>query len=1141
MIKLEEELKKGISRRAFNAGALAAAATLVGCGGGGESDTIVIGGTVGGETGEPEVAVERVYGSGAHNCGGRCVSVAEVVNGRIVRVVADEGEFASDGTYLNPESRNIPQNRPCARCHSYRYRQYHTGRLLYPLKQTKKRGDLTGFVRISWEQALDEIAQKQEKVLSRYVHDGIYNIYACGTVSNIHSGFGAGMAALQLTDAGNTQYFGSYSLHQFGYFGHKYVGVDGSTDAGDINGIAKYTKNLVLWGDNSMTTGNNSTYASIKLAEAIKARGGKVTFLGPEFVDTAVAMADKWIKSKPYSDPALIAGMIYYMLENTFYLDGAADTTAANIGTLRANPWLDVDYLDTMIYGFFDSPEYNLVEATGVIGAPNATPVDGTDRNIPAVPAGRSYCSWILGNNNNAKEYDASNYTAKQYSTLAPTMKRWAPCSYPAAANTKYYTKQDFTTPKTPEWASELTGVSVDNIKKLAEIYAKGGPVNTRWSGGFQKQAEGIPNLFSLEALIAVTKNTGIRGGGLSWAPFSSGKMLSDNSISGFATMIAAKYPYSTTPEQKPVASCTAWHTAIKMAYRQELIDGGYLNAEGFPRHIPNWKMKDDTVGVYWDDGGTKALVNWDRDATGKVQTYPEGSAYYFKWVNKDSGADPVKVGFRMIYNWGGNIFMNQHENTNDSREMLEALPLCTSPAGEIEADRFCLVSVDNFLSPSPRWSDYVLPAATGWERQDIISPTGNAPFYQKQAINPPGEAKAEWDIALDLVKTYGALTGIPRLGGAYDVGDGGKPIEALAKAAFQAEAALPYAELTWEEYLKKPYMPSKPDDFSDAPATFASKTVIDAFVAYKTSGMSAPFITSSIKIETNEIDSATGGYGHEYADTTGAPKSSFRMQVYSPVLTWQYKNSFSKWHGYLTNPDQRGQKHKDFENNEIVLEIPIYYDCRDYFMEAYGGFQKNPSNPAQVLNGLDFRLTTTHDRYRSHSTYQETPLLRELNHRVPNHGSASYTSANDWNDYAAVSGTNLGTAASILPLSNKLEVTDDGAIKDINKDIISFQEIWLNPGDFAPLGIIDGDLVLVENPIGAVLCSARLSERCVSGFAGLHQGAWYDPRPLANSYGHKYVDVGGCANTLMASQPSRFDHGNGQQSALVKITKVNY
>jgi anaerobic selenocysteine-containing dehydrogenase len=57
-----------------------------------------------------------------------------------------------------------------------------------------------------------------------------------------------------------------------------------------------------------------------------------------------------------------------------------------------------------------------------------------------------------------------------------------------------------------------------------------------------------------------------------------------------------------------------------------------------------------------------------------------------------------------------------------------------------------------------------------------------------------------------------------------------------------------------------------------------------------------------------------------------------------------------------------------------------------------------------------------------------------------------------------------------------------------------------------------------------------------VRGYVGLHQGSWFDPRKIGN----EIVDVGGCCNTLMASKPSRIDHGNAQQSAMVTISKVN-
>ena len=73
-------------------------------------------------------------------------------------------------------------------------------------------------------------------------------------------------------------------------------------------------------------------------------------------------------------------------------------------------------------------------------------------------------------------------------------------------------------------------------------------------------------------------------------------------------------------------------------------------------------------------------------------------------------------------------------------------------------------------------------------------------------------------------------------------------------------------------------------------------------------------------------------------------------------------------------------------------------------------------------------------------------------------------------------------------------------------------------------------EVIKTGNPIGDVRVIARVTDRVIRGFIGLHQGCWYDPDPDDG------IDDGGCANTLMAQRPSRVDHGNGQQSAMVWI-----
>ena len=114
-------------------------------------------------------------------------------------------------------------------------------------------------------------------------------------------------------------------------------------------------------------------------------------------------------------------------------------------------------------------------------------------------------------------------------------------------------------------------------------------------------------------------------------------------------------------------------------------------------------------------------------------------------------------------------------------------------------------------------------------------------------------------------------------------------------------------------------------------------------------------------------------------------------------------------------------------------------------------------------------------------------------------------------------------------PISSRIST----AIANANSKTASWHEIWISSEDSGSLGVVDGDLVEVSNPIGKIRCVARVTNRCVKGTANLHQGAWYDPNPIDG------VDDGGCANTLMSSKSSRIDNGNAQQSAYVYITKT--
>ena len=225
---------------------------------------------------------------------------------------------------------------------------------------------------------------------------------------------------------GYAKYTHDYSFHQRSFFGTGYTGYNGGS--ADANTVASTVKNIVLWGSNALSTVNSSAYSEIRSVEMMKERGGKVWFIGPEFVDTGVTLADTWYQMKPYTDTAVILGMLYH----------AIDTTFDSNGNIKAGGLLDVNYVDTMVYGFFDSPEYYINKTTGVITF-DTDPLDGSVK-VNAVPAGRSLSAYIMGNDDRlTKAAYNGNYVANQFATKQPN-RNGSVCSYPSAAGeaTKY-------------------------------------------------------------------------------------------------------------------------------------------------------------------------------------------------------------------------------------------------------------------------------------------------------------------------------------------------------------------------------------------------------------------------------------------------------------------------------------------------------------------------------------------------------------------------------------------------------------------------------------------------------------------------------------------------------------------------------
>jgi anaerobic dimethyl sulfoxide reductase subunit A len=231
-----------------------------------------------------------------HNCGGRCLNKALVVDGVVVRQKTDD---------THEDSPDYPQQRGCHRGRAQRFHVFGADRLKYPMKRKHwepggGKKELRGrdeWVRISWDEALDLVAAELKRIKEQYGNKSIL-----GT-SRLLNFYGGGLVRWGSSSSGA---WGVVQECMTGFFSWK------ANDRLDW----RNAKLIVLWGANPARSSlGNPTY---NLLQAKKA-GAKFIIVDPLVSPTVRLLADKHIPCRPGTDTALLLGMAYHMIENNLH------------------------------------------------------------------------------------------------------------------------------------------------------------------------------------------------------------------------------------------------------------------------------------------------------------------------------------------------------------------------------------------------------------------------------------------------------------------------------------------------------------------------------------------------------------------------------------------------------------------------------------------------------------------------------------------------------------------------------------------------------------------------------------------------------------------------------------------------------
>jgi anaerobic selenocysteine-containing dehydrogenase len=230
-----------------------------------------------------------------HDCPSACALEVERINGRRI------------GRVRGATAQTYTRGVVCAKVARYAERQHHPERLSRPLRRVGEKGvGAAAFTPISWDEALDEVAEQLTRATQRHGSETVWPYYYAGTMGLVQRD---GINRLRHAMGYSREHLSICNmLSDAGWLAG--VGIKRGVDGREI----AQSDLIVIWGANPVSTQVN---VMTHVATARRERGARLVVVDPYRTATA-EQADLHLAPLPGTDGALACAVMHVLFEEGY-------------------------------------------------------------------------------------------------------------------------------------------------------------------------------------------------------------------------------------------------------------------------------------------------------------------------------------------------------------------------------------------------------------------------------------------------------------------------------------------------------------------------------------------------------------------------------------------------------------------------------------------------------------------------------------------------------------------------------------------------------------------------------------------------------------------------------------------------------